>query len=148
MRKFFFYFCDAWHVSPSVIIVKSSEQVIRNAKNHVRELIEIGKEETWKSRNVESSKKKKPTRYLVTGIWKNKKKIPRMPSSNTQKLAPIITGIQKIQKQYFKFSPQVLKNLHHSALEFGKYEKEYLACIPCSNLRKLKPLGGTGIWKI
>jgi hypothetical protein len=97
-------------------------------QNHVskRELVEIGKEETWQSRNFESNKTKKPTPYLVTGIWKKKKKVPRMPSSNTEKLSPITTGIRKIQKQYFEFPPQVHKNLHHSTPEFGKYEQKYM----------------------
>ncbi len=50
-----------------------------------------------------------------------------MPSSNTQKMTAITTAIRKMQKQYFKF-PQGRKYLHHSTLEFGKYEQKYMTC--------------------
>jgi hypothetical protein len=67
-------------------------------QNHVREkLIEIGKEETWQSRNFQSNETKKPTRYLVTGVWKRRKK-------------------------YLACPPQIHKSGLQSQLEFGRYK--------------------------
>jgi hypothetical protein len=41
----------------TAMVVKHSEQFIWNAKPCKREVIEIEKEETWQSRNVESKQK-------------------------------------------------------------------------------------------
>ncbi len=113
-------------------------------QNHVskRELVEIGKEETWQSRNCEPNKTKKPTPYLGTGVWKNKRKVSRVPSWNTQKLSPITTGIRKIQKQYFEFPPSSTQKLTPFDTGIRKIRTKIHDKL-CSNLRKLNPFGGT-----
>ncbi len=96
------------------------------------------------------SQAKKKSQHVTWSLeyGKTRNKLPRMPSSNTQKLVSIITGIQKIRKQYFKFSPQSTQKPTPFNTGIRKIRKEYLTYIPCSNLGKLKPFGGTGIRKI